>query len=125
MVARNSIAAGNKRRVNGGSSCGGGIQDSACASSQSHGNQWLENLHYIQMSIAECYEIFGHGSFRYAIEAGRIDSLLTQVVLQAQPRRRHLCDRGKFQGRQLRELEVKTAIRADQEERIARDYFTE
>src|SRR5207249_11609204 len=54
-----------------------------------------------------------------------LDAALAQIVLHAQPRRRHFRDSGKPQTREIGKLEAGMVTPADQIEWVARDDFAE
>ena len=86
-VALDAFTRRDERCVDRGSSRAGGIEDVACACLQGQGWVWLERLHHVELIVAQRFKIAGHGSIGHAVEPGRINSLLAQVVLQAHPRR--------------------------------------
>ncbi len=81
----------------------------------------LEHLCHVERAAAQRRQVVRHRSVGYSIELRRIDTLLAQVVLQAQPGRRHFRHGRYLQTRQI--SQPKAIDFADEKERIARNDF--
>src|SRR5262249_4822195 len=86
-VALNSAARSDERRIDRRSSRAARVEDVAHAQLKGHGWVGFEKLHHIELPLAQRFEVGGHGLIGRAIEAGWVDASLTQVMLQAHPRR--------------------------------------
>jgi hypothetical protein len=69
------------------------IEDATGAFLEGHGHEWF-NTCTTSLLVAQRFNVFRHRSFDSAMEAGRIDTLLTQVVLKTSkaPRHRKISD---------------------------------
>ena len=85
--------------------------------------QRLEQLHDIEFAAAQSRDILAHRPVLDAVERLGIDPDPPQVVLQAQPRRRHLADRREPMPDQYRQPEIGPRRAADQHKGIAGHAF--
>src|SRR5216684_8829062 len=120
-VAANAVARGKERRIDGRSSGAGRVEDVARPRPQCHRRIRLEHLCHVERAAAQRRQVVRHRSVGYSIELRRIDTLLAQVVLQAQPGRRHFRHGRYLQTRQI--SQPKAIDFADEKERIARNDF--
>jgi hypothetical protein len=80
----------------------------------------LEQLHDIDRAAAQRHHVLRHALVRDPVEAGGIQPGQPQIVLQAEPRGRHLADRRDPSPHQLRHRETGAGSAADQQEGVAR-----
>ena len=79
----------------------------------------LEQLHDIDLALAQRRGIVGHRAVGDARQSVGIKTGAAQVVLQAKPGRRHLADRRDPPAEQVGEGEIRVRLAADQKKRIA------
>ena len=75
----------------------------------------------VYSALAQRQEILGHAAIGNAIELRGVDPSLSQILLQAKPRGRHLADRGNAHSRQVGQPEVRVGISTNDRERVAAD----
>ncbi len=85
----------------------------------------LEDFGDVEIASCERIDVFRHRAIGNPVEAPRIDTDLAEVMLQAEPRRRHLGDGGKSQPRQISQFEPIDAAPGDEIERVAPDNLAE
>ena len=85
----------------------------------------LEDLDGVERAGTQSRGIVGHAAGRQAVEARGIEAPLTDVLLQADPRRRHFGNRGEAQSGEVRQAEIRAWPGADNEKRIARHDIAE
>ena len=95
-------AARHQRGVGGEAAVRGGVPDMAGARGDQFLGIGLEQLHGIQRTGAQRGGVVRHARTADAVQSRRIDAGAAQVVLQAEPRRRHFGHRGEADSRRDR-----------------------
>src|SRR5713101_7099727 len=81
----------------------------------------LEELRRIDPTRAQGQQVFGHIAISNANEHRRVDPSLPQILLEAEPRGRHLADCGDAHSREVGEPEARIWISANDRERVTTD----
>src|SRR5258708_4930079 len=87
-VARDAVTGRQEGRIDRGPAVARRIEDVADARLERHRSIGLEHLRHVERPTAQGLEILRHGPVGHALKPIRIDAVLAQIVLQAQPRGR-------------------------------------
>ena len=79
----------------------------------------LEQLHDVELAAAQRRHILGHRLIGDPRQCVRVEAGAAQILLQAEPRGRHLADRRDPLAVEVGEGEIGARLAADQQERVA------
>ena len=119
------ISAGIEGRIGSGAAAGLRIPDMACAAGFHLAHQRLKKLRDIKRTGCNSGGIGGHRLIRDPLDRSRIDSRLTDIILQGPPRGGHFAHRTKRHARQIAQLEARIGRAPDQKEGITHHHRTE
>jgi hypothetical protein len=122
---RQGFTARHQRRVGGEPARSGGVPEVTCARRDQPLGIGLEDLDSVDRTGAQRRLVLGHRLVGDAFHTCWIDAVAPEIVLQADPGRRHLGDGGEFHRKNVGKAEIRTRFRAHHEERIAGDDVAE
>ena len=85
----------------------------------------LEQLHDVDLAPFQRLGVLGHGGVRRARQRGGVDAGPVEIVMQRQPRRRHVGGHADARADKVLEAELRVGLAADQDERVARHHLRE